>query len=404
MKKISLIYALLLLSWYAKAQYKVQLSPIASLGINVNIETYFFVEKLAVERINYFVFNHKGKDYSYQPIVHFGFKHFQKYQNDPVITRSAELIKTLRDSLRTNGSILRYLLSQKEFPATGARSTDAKTQLHDTLVNSNLQPLLAELIDSLRKFYTLANVSGFLKLNSHFYHGALKETAKDINKPAFGFMEDWYGQKFAQYELYISPSMPIMRGEDNYMGMGPLISTSKGMIPSMVVSSSKMLQLQQDLSQYHQYGFDNHAVNRFITIHEILHSFVNPLLETYAAQLKADSILYTKDLSSILKPSGLYNWKVSVIEHLVRLGEIRIAVSMNDSKEADRLRRIHINEYKCVLIPLLENKIQEYEKDRVKYPTFESYLPNLMAYLHALSPEIINDQIIKYKDYGQKKS
>lgn len=397
MKKISVFCMLLLLSHFAKAQFKVQLSSNVSIGISRNIETYFFVEKLAVERINNFVFDIKGTDYSHQPIVYFGFKHFQQYQNDPIIMRAAELLKELRDSLHDNGPILEYLLNQKEFPSTGARFVDAKGKLNLNSGNAKLQPLLAELTDSLKKFYIRTDVSGFLKWNAAFYKGILNEVVKDVNRSSFHFMEKWYGKKFPQYELYVSPAMPITPGEDNYRGFAPRISSAKGKIPSMVVSSSRMLDLKTDLSQYQQFGFDNPSVNKFIFSHEVLHSFVNHLLDKYSTQIKGDSLLFTRNLKEMLAPSYINDWTVCVIEHLVRLGEIRIALSMNNHKEAERLRKIHIYEYKCVLIPLLEHKIKEYENDRIRYPTFESYLPELMDYLHSLSPQNIEDQIVKYK-------
>jgi len=392
---------LLLISYGMQAQLKVQLSPTVSIGISKNIETYFIVEKLAVERIDNFVFDIKGTDYSHQPMVYYAFKHFQRYKDEPAIVRSAAIIKQLRDSLHDNSPIMEHLLNQKDFPATGARFVHSDSKVHKNDLNVGQQRLIAELTDSLRSFYLYADVAGFLKTNNQFYKGALNEAIKDIDKQSFGYMEKWFGHKFPGYQLYISPGMPITPGEDSYRGFGPQILSPKGKMPSMIVSSSKMVPLQKTLSSYRQYGFDNQPVTRFIFSHEILHSFVNPLLEKYTAQIKADSLLYTKSLKEILSPHYIGDWNVCVIEHLVRLGEIRVAIAMNDQTEAERLRRIHIYEYKCVLIPLLEQKIREYENDRGRYPTFESYLPNLVSYLYALTPEIIDDQIVKYRDYGK---
>lgn len=399
MKKLYLLVILSICCVSAFAQYKVRLAENASIGINPNVETYFFVEKLAVEHIGNYVFDIKGVDYSHQPIVNFGFKHFKGYQNDPTIIRAAEIIKEIRDTLHDNGPILDYLLNQKEFPAKGFRYADKKPKFDKSPVVNKLSTLLPELTDSLRQFYLKAHVAEFLKQSSPFYKGALEEIAKDISKPAYPAIEKWYGKKFPRYELYISPAMPITPGENSYRGYGPNIVTPNGKIPSMVVSSSKMLKVQNSLSLYKQYGFDNPQVTQFITIHEISHSFINPLLEDYAKQIKADSILFTKELKDTLAKGYISDWYVCVIEHLVRLGEIRIAMSIGNDKEADRLRTIHIGEYKCVLIPLLEEKIVAYETDRTKYPTFQSYLPELIKFLHNLSPKIIEDQLLKYRNY-----
>ncbi|WP_158826904.1 DUF4932 domain-containing protein [Mucilaginibacter lacusdianchii] len=399
MKKIYLFVFLFLFVLNAFAQYKVRLAENATVGVSPNVETYFFAEKLAVEHISNYVFDIKGTDYSHQPIVYYGFKHFKRFENDPIIIRTAEILKQIRDTLYDNGPILTHLLNQNAFPAKGQRFINEGSTSDKPVATDKLTMLLTELTDSLIQFYVKADVGSFLNENSSFYKGALAEIAKDIDKAAYPAIEEWYGKKFPRYELYISPAMPITPGEDSYRGFGPNISSPHGQIPSMVISSSKMLKLQGSLPLYRQYGFDNSSVTQFITIHEISHSFVNPLLEKYAQQIRADSGLFVKELSDTLAPLGIRDWYVCVTEHLVRLGEIRIAMSLNNTKEADRLRKLHIGEYHCVLLPLLEKQVARYEVNRTMYPTFESFLPELIKFLHSLTPQIVKDQVLKYHKY-----
>jgi len=398
MKKLHISFILLTCALNVFSQYKVRLNSNASIGINANIETYFFAEKLAVEHIGDYVFDLQDVNYSHQPIVYFGYKHFQYAQNSTTILRIAEILKQIRDTLHDNGPILTYLLNQKEFPAKGNRFAD-NIKSNTTVAPSNLNVLLSELTDSLRNFYLKAGVGKYLEENRLFYKGALQEISKDINKKAYPAIEKWYGKRFTRYELYISPAMPITPGEDNYRGFGPVINSPNGKIPSMVVSSSKMLAPKENLSLYRQYGFDNREVTQFITVHEISHSFVNPLLEQYKHQIDADSSLFVNGLKEKLASRGIRNWYVCMIEHLVRLGEIRIAVSMRNEKEAGRLRSLHIGEYNCVLLPLLEEEIVRYETNRAKYPTFESYLPELVKFLHNITPKTIDGQLAKFQDY-----
>ena len=399
MKTIFILFMLLICTYGASGQYKIALAKNASIGTSPNVETYFFVEKLAVEHINNYVFDIRGVDYSHQPIVHFVFKYFRSYQNDHIILRSAEILKQIRDALGDNGPILNHLLNQKDFPARGSRFAEAKLMDEAPETGNKLMPLFKELTDSLRRFYIKANVAGFLKDNRAFYKGALGEMAKDIDRSTYSSIEKWYGNKFPYYELYISPAMPITPGEGNYRGFGPTILSPKGKIPSMVVSSSRMLSLEGNLLSYEKYGFDSRDVTQFLTVHEVSHAFVNPLLDKYKGQLMADSALFVKGLKDTLATKGIRNWYVCVIEHLVRLGEIRIAVSAGNKKEADRLRSLHIGEYNCVLLPLLEEKIMEYENNRRAYPTYERYVPELVKFLHTLTPEIVNDQLLKFANY-----
>ncbi|AZA84342.1 hypothetical protein C1637_05740 [Chryseobacterium lactis] len=394
------LFFLVLTTTNGKAQYIQKLSPKVQVGVNKNIETYFFAEKLAVEHIGYYVFDHNTVDYSHQPIVYFGFQHFKKYKEKPSILRIAELLRQIRDLLHDNGPILDHLLNQKDFPAEGQIYDGIQVKIDPQIKeHPEVEPMIKELTDSLRSFYTHADIGSFIKKNNAFYKGALTETAKDITPDSYQYMEKWYGQIFPGYMLYISPAMPITPGKDNYRGFGPNILSADGKIPSMVVSSSKMLPLQQNLASYRHFGFDNPKVTSFISGHEIGHTFVNPLLDIFKDQIQADSALYTHELAALVEKNNIRGWYVCLIEHLVRLGEIRVALAMKNPQEAERLRRIHIGEFKCVLIPMLEIKIAEYERNRIKYPTFESYLPKLLSYISSLTPEEINIQVSKYKNY-----
>lgn len=75
-----------------------------------------------------------------------------------------------------------------------------------------------------------------------------------------------------------------------------------------------------------------------------------------------------------------------MVEHLVRLGEIRIAKLMGDKEEESRLRNMHIVENRFVLLPMLERKIEDYECNRKLYLSFEQFLPEIFKTLHGLKP------------------
>jgi len=174
MKKITLVI-FLLSAQYSFAQYKDQLSTKVSVAINTNLETYFFAEKLAVEHMNDFVFDHRGWDYTHQPIVHYGFLHFYPYVNAPVITKISALLQQIKNTYHDNSPTLNYLVNQKEFPSRGSLF-DGDPIDPDHL---EMRIVLAELTDSLRSFYKFANVGVFIKENAPFYQGALKEVEKD---------------------------------------------------------------------------------------------------------------------------------------------------------------------------------------------------------------------------------
>jgi hypothetical protein len=387
-----LLIALLLNSGIS-AQQSLQLAGKMTLAYSPNIETYFIAERLAVQHIGYMVFTHKDTLYPYQPLITAADATFRKYVDHPAILRIADLIASLRDKMHDNAPMLQYLLSRKDFPANGEKYPFVDSTIFQPDEFPEAYTLTRELTDSLRSFYLQAKVGDFIRQNRRYYSGALHEVNKYLDPGIIPYMEAFYGEKFKRYEIYIMPLMPITAGDDNYRAFGPTVHVPGGRISVMVMSSSKMLPVMPKLRDYTAYGFDNPEVVRFLTVHELGHSFVNPHMLTLQDQIMRDSALFTPALRKSLEPYYIEDWRNCVIEHLVRMGEIRIALSRKDTVEAQRLRNMHIKQLKMVLITQLEQKISEYETHRDRYPDFISFLPKLLDVLHSMTPQQVDDLV-----------
>lgn len=376
------------------AQLSEKLSKKVTLSVNTNIETYFFAEKLAVEHIGSYVFSNKNINYTHQPIVFFGLKQFMIWKDSPVILRISENLKQLRDIQYDNQPQLIFLLYRNQFPKTGYRWSIPEEFLSSAeRINPGRTKLFFELTDSLKSFYEQANVQEFIDKNISFYKGALAEAKKYINVKRITYMEKWYGQKFDEYQICLMPGMPISPGEDNYRAFGPTLKSGKRKIATMVFSTSVQLPLLSSVKDYKKFGFDNKDVISFLTTHEFGHSFVNPYIENMASEILRDTALFTTSLRKSLEGSYISSWEECVIEHIVRLGEIRIAKLMGDTTEEVRLRQYHAK-LGFVLLPLLEKKIIEYETDHSRFPTFTNFLSNLYQTIHKLISSDI-DALVK---------
>lgn len=395
MPKSILTFIAFFLSLVIHAQYEKQLSKNISLSINENFETYFFAEKLAVEHIGYYVFSNKDSRYDHQPLVSHAAAHFMKWKDGDVILKIAAVLGKLRPILNDNSQILEYLWYCKSFPKTGFKySVPKDIAIKDPVKYPNAEVLVQELTELLNDFYKQAQVGEYIRQNKNYYQGAIEEAAKDIAVKSIPFEEKWYGKKFPGYIFILMPGMPITEGEDNYRAFGIQLETPKGKMPSMVFSSSVMIPKKENLSDYKQFGFDNKEVTKFLTVHELGHSFVNPLLHDFKKEIDRDTILFTPKLKKHLENSYINNWDNCITEHLVRLGEIRTAKLMNDKTEEERLRKEHTVTMGFVLLPFLENHIIQYESDRKKYPDFRSFLPVLFKSLDTLKPEDIDRMIV----------
>ncbi len=388
-----LVVVMLLFRNTTQAQYELRLSKKVSLGYHPNIETYFIAERLAVQHIGFMVFTRKDSAYPHQPLLTAAYAQFSKYNESPTIIRIAQLVGSLRDRLHDNAQIIQYLLSRKTLPRKGESYAFMDTGIYVPDKNPGVFKMVQELTDSLQSFYVSAKVGDFIRQHRRYYSGALHEVSKDLDAGIIPYMEAFYGERFAAYKIYIMPLMPITPGEDNYRAFGPTIHTPRGRISTMVMSSSKMLPVKSSLAEYTSFGYDNPPITKFLTVHELGHSFVNPHVSEVPDLVMHDTALFTPSLKQSLEPCYIEDWRNCVIEHLVRMGEIRVALSRHDTAEAQRLRNMHIRELKMVLIPVLEEKIVEYESNRDKYPDFKSFLPELLTAFHAMKPEDVDELV-----------
>lgn len=391
------VFLILTISNTTFSQLKENLSRKVTLSVNANIETYFFAEKLAVEHIDNYVFSNKNTDYTHQPIVYFGLKEFMPWKDSPVILKISEILRQLREINHDNQDQIIFLLYKKQFPQMGFRWSvpqDFLTTAEQR--NPGTTKLFFELSDSLASFYKQAAIKKFIKQNISFYKGALAEAKTHINVKKIPYMEKWYGQEFAGYQIYLMPGMPIPPGEDNYRAFGPKMTSPKGEVATMVFSTSIQLPLLSSLKEYKNFGFNNEDVINLLTTHEFGHSFVNPHIDSMTSDVLRDTALFTPSLKKLLENSHIDSWKSCLIEHLVRLGEIRIARFMKDKSEEERLRKMHVNELGFILLPFLENEIEKYENNRKQFLTFASFLPNLFQSLHKLKPTDIDALVQKY--------
>lgn len=400
MKDIVRLKSLFFLLVVAIPNLKAQSTSKLKLGWHPNIETYFIAERLAVQTIGWYVFDNKNFDYTHQPMVIASFNHFKNYKDSAVIQRIAVILLDLRSIFGDNLPILEYLLYQKPFPEKGQLYPFESYKNYSPEKAQTILSEVHELTDSLLSFYDKANVSEFLKQNERFYEGAVAEVKKDINYGIYPAMEKYFGQQFKGYYLLVTPTMPLTAGEDNYRGMGVSLNTQKGIIACMIMSTNVMLSGKSDPNQYRAFGYHNKRITQFLAVHEIIHSFVNPILDKYTNLINRDSSLYTPVLEAVMKQqAGIANWKICVIEHIVRLGEIRIAEAMKDRKQANVLRKMHIDSFHFILLPLLEKKMGEYERNRSRYPRFSDFVPVLLNTIHMLRPEDI-DSLVKENNKG----
>lgn len=323
-------------------------------------------------------------EYPTRPMVIEAQKYFEPFANHPAIELSDSL---LQNEVFYFDELTEILLYLEDFP-----STTFKYPLENSPY-ADRQEIIKEWIQALSVFYQDANVEGFLDSYGDFYQGAREEVLQNLPPADFvEQIESYYRDNRLKYTIIPAPEMPT-GGVYGQRGIGPYVYTPNGLEIYQVISASLPVQKDSLSNKYEVFGFYNKEFVLRNSYHEFGHAFVNPVL----AKQKNERLIYkyehlfVPELKQVMLKQNYDNWFDCIAEHLVRLGEIRLADRSGNTKWADQLRNQHINQLHFVFLNEFEQKIKEYEGDE-SYESFEEFLPELIGVL-----ELFDEEEIKYR-------
>ena len=295
-------------------------------------------------------------------------KYFERHKNHPAVKLSDSL---LQNEIFYFDELTEILLYLEEFPSTNFQYPLENSPYSDKTV------LIKKWIKKLSEFYVDANVEAFLKENDGFYQGAKKEVLNNLPPNNFvNQIEEYYRQSKLGYTIIPAPEMPT-GGAYGQRGIGPYVYIPNGMIIYQVISASLPVEEDSLIGHYDEFGFDNKEFILRNSYHEFGHAFVNPTLDNNKTLLEKYESLFTPELQKIMIKQNYDNWFDCIAEHLVRLGEIRLAERSGDKTWAEKLRKYHFEELNFVFIPELEEKVKVYEMDE-SYRNFEEFPTDLI--------------------------
>jgi hypothetical protein len=234
----------------------------------------------------------------------------------------------------------------------------------------------AQLVDEYMQlasaFYRDAGFASFQRKYQYVYTQALAQVKRNL--PPAGFiptMEAYYGARKIAYRLIINPFFKA-----NW-GMAWEVTTSNGRVANQI--AAPLGEQTVTANRVTDAGFDNPEQIRNLSVHEFGHTFVNPLT---ALPGIAPSLAAHKNLFRSIPGQGQYSdWETSFNEHLVRAGEVRIALALGLPKVAQQLRTDNAN---WMYLPFFEKQLARFEANRKRYPTLASFLPDLIAELQTI--------------------
>jgi hypothetical protein len=229
-----------------------------------------------------------------------------------------------------------------------------------------------DFVAALAEFARDSHFAEFYRAHQEAYERAVDTTAANLQKnDLLGVLESYYGMKQGSYTI-----VTAMLG--HYGGFGPRIERSPGIYEIFSIGGPSKLKDNEPVFFGESEGL------RSIVWHEFSHPFINPMTERHpelVAQYSA--AIYSK----ILNPTGQKKIEdaadrqmaveENINEHMIRAINIRL-VDRNIS-HASALEKTASEKKKGYLyIDALCAKLEQYEKQREKYPTMESFYPELI--------------------------
>jgi hypothetical protein len=348
---------------------------------NENIATYSIVERMVADKEGRLFYIDGKADDDYLPMVDRAFNYMSRYDNSTIIQQTLDYLKIVG-----NQQDLTYhaLLRAHSFPQKGY-----KYSFEGLAIDSVKLQALKAYVENLRHFYQERKLKQFFRSNLYFINGAIKEVQENMPRNYVEKMENYYGEQISAFKFYINPFDVVPYDTDFWHGNGPKIKSGNGWIANMISSAYLPLKKETAIDRYKSFGFNHPATIALLITHEFGHSFVNHTLTSFEPQINKSASLLSSGLNKKMDPQGYSDWTVCITEHLVRLGEIRIAQTDNDTKRASELRDMHINKYSFVLIPYFEKIITEYEANRHTYKTFQDFMPRLLSVLDSITVDDI---------------
>jgi hypothetical protein len=272
-----------------------------------------------------------------------------------------------------------YLIHQKEFPDFGNHYDHSKIIKEMVLDGyAGIDTLYQRIYEELYDFYKEADVEKFITDMDFYYSGAIeeiKEVARQYD--VVQQMEEYC--RMENHRYIVSPEPLFLTGGSR--GIGPYVETESGKICYQFISPSHNIDLSKvDYSQPSAiYGYADKNYIRPILVHEFGHSFIqldkeNEFINKF---LNEKNSLFTEDVKAALENMGIGEFHTYMIEHIVRLLEIRIAELYIDKEEANRLREVNTA---FIWLPEMEVLIKEnYESNPGKYKTLAEFIPELLS-------------------------
>mgnify|MGYP003934738487 CR=1 FL=1 len=291
-------------------------------------------------------------------------RQFGDFDNHPVVKFAARLRSKRRMSCDGPMSLAVHIdcdfRPQKTFEQWPWDGLDGRWKKQETI----------EFLELLLQFAAESKFDEFYKTHSKLYETGIRSCQAVM---AQYHLQTWLGEFFGVEEMGdLRLVLGYLNGPSNY---GPRFTAGKIHEKYAIIGMSL-----PDADGNPVFG----PRKLEITAHEFCHSFVNPVVDKYMEQLQpAGEKLYAAK-APLMKRIGYQSWQSLMYESAVRAC---VASYIRNSFKSEYLQNYLDKEAGCgfVWTKDLSNLLRTYEANRDKYPTFESFFPEFVAFFNEYS-------------------
>lgn len=230
---------------------------------------------------------------------------------------------------------------------------------------------LKKVASTISDFYTKSNFSDFFKSHIPFYEAACADFDSSVISK---FNQDWYSQFYGMpptenYEVVIG----FTNGGQNYGPSCQFPGQPRNVFAIMGYA------LNENGVPYYT---SNPEFNLNTLVHEFNHSFVNPLAENpeFAPGIEAAGSALMPYCRTVMRRIAYSTWASVVDESIVRAAVILYLLDNGASEEFVRNSVLDEMSTGFVWTPELVSCLQDYSKNRKKYPSFDLYYPKIIEF------------------------
>ena len=227
---------------------------------------------------------------------------------------------------------------------------------------------LAAWLEQLRDFYRVSDFDAFFRAHAGFYAMMEEATRKNLVRDYAADLESYYGIRQASYTIVPAPLLVGNFGRRHQRADG------RSDVYGILGVTGNAYGVPQ---------FGTVETLRELVWHEFGHSFVNPEVNRLGAGLEKSQKLLAP-IAAKMRQMAYSDWRTVVIEHVDRAVTVRLAFRELGEAAGQRvLDREKASSF--AYVEALAERLQEYEQNRDRYPTFGAFAPRLLAVFDELA-------------------